>query len=263
MRPTTTRLRLRLLNWWWLRVADVIKNDPNAVEPRAVLMICRPFPPHDEKKKKKKRAEKRVFTNRRLSENDMYSSEHVPGFSSIPLACERRSGELKTLAQARVWLFSLPLLIVLAAPDEDSLKFSMLLVFHANSRLHVQYISANKMPRIASIQPIHSNTKENVISTVTTCPARRIIVTSISSKIESKKNRIQWLAKQWYIIESILPGTGGRAAWWFCLRPWLITASTNYDVGKKRWGEYIYLNKRGERTNAASEAEHISAKCGM
>ena len=58
-------------------------------------------------KKKRKRAEKRAFTNRRLSENDMYSSEYVPGFSSIPLVWERRSGELKNLgASARLTIFT-------------------------------------------------------------------------------------------------------------------------------------------------------------
>ena len=35
----------------------MIKNDPNAVEPRAVLMICPPFLPHDEKKKEEGRKE--------------------------------------------------------------------------------------------------------------------------------------------------------------------------------------------------------------
>ena len=189
-------------------------------------------------KKKRKRAEKRAFTNRRLSENDMYSSEYVPGFSSIPLVWERRSGELKTLAQARVWLFSLPLLIVLAAPDEDSLKFSMLLVFHANSRLHVQYISANNAP--------------NCIHPANPCEYKRKCLINCHDVSREKDHRDVNIIKNWIEKESypmtckamvhnwIYAAWYWWKGWWFCLRPWLITASTNYDVGKKD-GVNIYI----------------------
>lgn len=196
---TTIHHPLRLANWWWLRAprfTDVVKKRSKRCWAECLTDdMSEAFLLRAEYIYKKRK----VFTSWRLSENDILFQD----LRRTRRPSERRSWDKKKGnlgASARVWLFSLLRL--------DCLR-GFLKVVYANSRRRLHVCANYAKLYLANPCECEWEKKKYLINCQLDVSHGKDHRDVNNLKIESKRIRIQWLAKQWYIIESIpLQGAG-------------------------------------------------------